>query len=187
MINLLPDDTKRDIRAARSNVVLLRYNFITIAAIALLAIFCGLFYVLLSVSQSSATSKSSTNTAEAATYKNVRQQAEEYSNNLKIASQILDKGVNYTSVIFAISSLLPSGVILDNLTLNATDFDKQLIFSAKAKTTNDATRLKDSFQKSTMFTNVFLQNVTDSSSDPAPGEYPITVTFSAKLSKAGSK
>ncbi len=183
MINLLPDDQKRSIRAARMNVVLLRYNFITLIAIGALGLFCGLSYVLLNVSQSSATNKSETNTAQAAKYISVKKQADEYAANLLVADQILGRSVNYTSVIFAIANLMPSGVILDNITLNASDFNQQLTFSAKAKTTADATRLKDSFQKSSIFTNVYLQSVTDSSGDQAATPYPIEVSISAKLGK----
>ncbi len=32
MINLLPDDTKREIQAARMNVLLLRYNLLVLGA-----------------------------------------------------------------------------------------------------------------------------------------------------------
>lgn len=184
MINLLPDDTKRDIRAARMNVSLLRYNIITIIAAALLVCFCLVFYVLLNSAQSSSASKSSDNTTKAKSFDTVRAQADDYRNNLTIAKQILDKSFNYTSIIFAITELLPSGVVLDNLTLNATDFGKQTSFSARTKTYNDATKLKESFEKSTIFTNVHLQNLSDTSGDKsASNEYPVLVTISAVFNK----
>lgn len=183
MINLLPEDTKQDLRAARANVALLRYNFITLIAIGVLAIFCGLFYFFLGISQSAAASKSSDNTAKAASYAEVRKQAEEYRSNLAIANQVLGSGVNYTSVIFSISELVPKGVILDNLTINAANFGQQTTFSAKAKTYADATKLKESFQKSPLFSNVFLQSVSDTSGGETTGPYPVSVMLSAKLNK----
>lgn len=187
MINLLPDDHKRDIRAARMNVVLLRYNFLMfISFLSLLAI-CAIFYVVLSTNQSSAVSKNSDNSAKAASFQAVRTAADDYRNNLSIANKVLGNSVNYTSVIFEITELLPAGVILDSLTLNATDFGQQTTFSAHAKSYAQATELKESFEKSKLFTNVYFQNITDSASGEQPGAYPVAVSLSAKLNEATAK
>lgn len=187
MINLLPDEIKRDIRAARTNVVLVRYNLFTVVAAALLVLFCAFFYVMLGISQTNSVTKSTDNTQKAETYASVRKQADEYRTNLTIAGKVLDNSVNYTSVIFAITNLLPKGVVLGGVTLNAADFGQQTTFSAKAKTYQDATKLKESFQNSTIFENVYLQNLTDSASEGEEGPYPISITISAKLKKAGQQ
>lgn len=183
MINLLPDTSKHEIRAARANVVLLRYNLFTLLAIALLAIICILFYVILHNSQSNAVSTSTDNNAIVASYDDTRKQADEYRNNLSIAKAILANGANYTDVIFAITKLLPSGVILDGITINAADFGQQTSFTAHAKTYDKATELKKNFQDSSMFSNVYFQNLSDDSSAGATTDYPITITLSAKLNE----
>lgn len=187
MINLLPDDTKRDIRAARMNVVLLRYNMLTIAAIGLLLVICLFFYVILGVNQSSSVSKTTDNSAKAKSFDSVRKEAEEYSSNLSIANKILNNGVNYTNIIFAITELLPDGVVLDSINLNASDFGRQTTFAAHAKTKEKALELKENFQKSSVFSNVYFENVTDSSAEQQPVPYPISVTVSAKLEKVEQK
>lgn len=185
MINLLPDTSKKDIRAARANVVLLRYNFLTLASVAGLGLICASFYFVLSASQSTAVTKTSDNQAKVAAYSKTRQQADEYRDNLSIAKKILGNSVNYTSTIFAITKLLPSGVVLDSLTLNATDFGKQTTFSAHAKNYDKAAELKQNFQSSSLFTNVYFQNITESDpSAPTTSGYPIAVTLSAQLNKA---
>lgn len=184
MINLLPDDTKRDIKAARMNVTLLRYNFFTALAVAGLALACLAFYAMLGASQSLAISKSNDNSIKAESFNDIRKQADEYRANLAIANKVLGNSVNYTSVIFTITKLLPSGVVLDSLNLNAADFGQQTTFSARAKSYADATRLKESFQNSKVFTNVYLQSLTDSSSEQGAAAYPVTVVISAKLNKA---
>lgn len=186
MINLLPDDAKRDIRAARMNVALLRYNFLTIIAIAALSGLCFLFYVIMQNSQLTALETNNTNTTKANNFSAVRKAADDYRNNLSIASKILDNGVNYTAVIFAITKLLPEGVVLDGLNLTASNFGQQTSFVAHAKTYDQATKLKENFQTSTLFSNVYFQSLTDSET-AAQGEgktaYPIAVTISAKLNK----
>jgi hypothetical protein len=80
-------------------------------------------------------------------------------------------------------------VVLDALNLNATDFGQQTSFTAHAKDFTKATELKNKFQSSSMFTNVFFQNLTDGSIAPGNtnlGAYPVAVTISAKLNKVGS-
>ncbi len=181
MINLLPDDTKRDIRAARTNVLLLRYNVLTLASIGGLLIICALFYIVLSANESSATTKTSDNSAKAASYEKTRAAADEYKKNLSIAKTILGNSVNYTSVVFAITDLLPSGVVLDNLTINATDFGKQTTFLAHAKGYDQAEALKEKFQSSKLFSNVYFQSI--SKEESSDSGYPVAVTLSAQLNK----
>ncbi len=184
MINLLPDDVKRDIRAARMNVVLVRYMLLTFSMLILLVGFCLLFYVILHATQSKAVTTNEDNTVKAASLSSVRKSAEDYKNNLTLAGKILDNGVNYTSVIFAMTKLLPSGVVLDGINLSAADFGQQTTFSAHAKTYDKAKELKQNLQNSKLYTNVFFQNLTDSG--VASSAYPITVTISAKLNKVAS-
>lgn len=189
MINLLPDETKRDIKAARSNVVLLRYNLLTVIAAGCLVIVCAFFFFVLSNDKSNAVSKNSENQAKAASYASTKAAANEYKQNLATAKTILDKSVDYTSTIFEISKLLPPGVVLDGLTLTADDFGKQKTFTANAKSYADATKLKENFQNSKLFTNVFFQtinnqNVSSSqSSSSTDSAYPVQVVLSAQLNK----
>jgi Tfp pilus assembly protein PilN len=185
MINLLPDDIKRDMSAARSNVILFRYNLLTIAAAGGLLVICALFFVILNNNQSSAVSRSSENEAKAATYEPVQKAAEEYKANLATAKAILDKSVSYTTTIFEIVKLLPSGVVLDGISLNASDFGKQMTFTANAKSVEKATELKQNFQGSKIFTNVHFQSVNSSSSTSSSpnSSYPIQVVLNVQLNK----
>lgn len=185
MINLLPDDRKHEIEAARTNVVLLRYNFLMIGTLGVLVAICTLFYFILSNTQSNAATVSSENAKKVAGYATVKRNADEYRNNLTLANTILDRSVNYTSVIVAITQLLPKGVVLDGINLNATDFGQQTAFSAHAKNFAQATELKVNFQKSKIFSNVFFQSITDtdSSGEDSTNTYPLAITISAKLNK----
>src|ERR1700740_2697732 len=107
MINLLPDDQKREIQASRVNVVLLRYNFLAVLTIGLLVASYFLFYFVLHNTQSNAVTASDDNSKKADSFADVRRNADDYRNNLSIANAILDKSVNYTSVIIAITKLIP--------------------------------------------------------------------------------
>ncbi len=189
MINLLPEENKRNIRAARTNIILLRYNFITLAAVGLLFSFCGIFYFILSSNQASAHDRSQQNESMAASYSEVKQKAEAYRSDLQTAKIILDREVNYTNVVFEITKLLPSGVILDGINLTAADFGKQISFSSHAKSYDHVIELKEKLQKSTLFSNVYFQDIvnTTTGSNETKSPYPIAVTVSAQLNNAQEK
>lgn len=184
MINLLPDDTKQDIRAARMNVILLRYNFLMLIAVGLLLGFCLSFYVVLSLSKSIADEKNQANLEKAATYNNVRVAANEYKMNLSTASKILDSSVNYTSSVFELARLLPKGVTIDDVALNASDFGKEISLTAHAKSYEQATQLKDNFQNTKLLSNAYFQSVTEEASTGGnQSAYPIAVIIRAQLNK----
>lgn len=183
MINLLPDDMKKDIRAARMNVVLIRYMLLTAVMLGVLLASCVVAYFILHSSQSNALTTSTNNVAKASTFDSVRKEATDYRNNLSIARTILNKSFSYTTVVFEITKTLPKGVVLDNISLTSTSFGQQTTFAAHAKTDADAMALKNSFQKSPLFSNVYFQNLSDNSlaNEPMFANYPIAVTISAKL------
>lgn len=183
MINLLPENEKRDIRAARTNVTLLRYNIITFIAILILVAFCFAFYMILSNSKARALQTYDANNQKTATLANVRAAADSYRSNLTVAQTILQNGISYTDIIIAITKLLPSGVILDSLNLNATTFGQQTRFSAHATTYAVAEQLKQNFQTSKYFTNVYFETLgyDTSGQDQVSKKYPVTITFDATL------
>ncbi|MCA9334783.1 hypothetical protein KC953_01430 [Candidatus Saccharibacteria bacterium] len=181
MINLLPDEVKHDIRAARMNVVLLRYNVMAVLSMVVLGVFCLTFYLLLQSSQSQAYTDTDKNNSVAAKYSDIRKEAEIYKNNLTIAKSIFSNVTNYTEIIKKITTLVPSGVVFDSLNLSDSTFGQQSSFSVHATSYEAALRLKDNFQNSGFFTNVSFQNLSKTSDD----KYGVSVVISAKLNKVG--
>lgn len=188
MINLLPDERKRSITAARTNVILLRYNLLTLLSVLALMAMCVAFYIMLKINYDKALADSQANIAIVNNYDDIRKQADEYRNNLTIAGSILDSSINYTPVIFNFAKLLPDGVVLDSISLSSVEFTQQTTFTAHAKTIVQAIKLKENFQKAPMFSNVYFQLLTDQSS-PTDGNalmnsnYPIAITISVKINK----
>ena len=188
MINLLPDERKQIIRAGRMNVLLLRYNMLTLAAIAVMAIVCLGFYFILQSERSNALSTNKANTKQEVALNNVKQAANDYRKNLNGAAQILNNSTSYTDVIVAITKLIPTGVVLDSLDLSSSSFGQQDTFSAHATTYAAAIQLKQNFQSSKLFSNVFFQTLTNANAVSTngtsnPEKYPITISISALLAK----
>lgn len=184
MINLLPPADKRQIRAGRSNTLLVRYNFFLLGALGFLLVAIGFVYFYLANTRASAEAVVKDNQAKVVGYNKVEQEANEFKNNLAIAKQILGKEVIYTKTILDISALIPKGVVLDNLNLDAKTFGTETVLNAQAKTVNDAIALKDSFQNSPLFSDVHFQSIATAEGG---GPYPIVVTLAVTIKKDAVK
>lgn len=186
MINLLPDNDKHEIRAARTNVVLLRYNFLLLGIAGFLLASGLVVYALLTTTKGIAESTNEANNSRAAAYSTTRVEAEEYRKNLTIAKQILNNEVIYTDLVFAITNLLPSGIVLDNLNLNSKEFGTATNLSVHAKDYAAVAALKDAFEKSSLLSDVHFQSINNISST-VPQAYPIGVTINVTINKAVKK
>lgn len=187
MINLLPDSYKKEIRAARSNVILLRYNFLLLGVAGFLILSGLIVFAVLGAAKGSAQATSESNTSRAAEFASTGLQANEYRENLKTAKKILDNEVIYTDLVFAITNLLPSGIILDGLNLNSKEFGTQTLLSAHAKNYAAVTALKQAFEKSTVFSNVHFQSINASEAAGSSTGYPIGVSINVTMNKVVKK
>lgn len=184
MINLLPDDTKRDIKAARMNILMLEYNVYTFLSILAIIGICAIFYVYLNYTQSLASLTSTENSAKASKLASVQKEADEYVSNLTTAKKIFDESINYTDVLLAITELIPAGVLLDSINLSAEQFGGPMQFAAHAKTVEGAAELKNNMQKSELFSDVQILSISDTSdgNDTSPSAYAVEFTLDAQIS-----
>lgn len=182
MINLLPDVNKKELRAARTNVVLLRYNILTLITVAVLLLIIGGFYAYLAATKITAEASYAESQEKASAFSDTKKQADEYRSNLATAKQILDNRVNYTSVVLGITELLPKGVVLDSITLTQQDFGNQTTISTSAANYDAITQLKKNFETSDIFSNVHFQSITQSE-DPVDEKHPINVLISVKINE----
>lgn len=188
MINLIPSETKRQLRAARMNSVLLNYCILLLlAALSIASVFGVGFWLTFNEHQSADASRQQGEQAAAA-YATTRQVAESFKNDLKQAKTILGSQVSMYNLITRIAALVPPGVILSNLSLdtNATS-TTPLAISAKAKNYDGIIRLKNNLITSHVFDSVSIINTTNSPvdprQDPVGAAYPIAANLSAQLSK----
>ncbi len=182
MINLLPEVNKKELRAARMNVLLLRYNVLTLITVALLLLIIGGFYAYLATSKFTAEASYAESKEKASAYSETKKEADEYRANLSTAKQILDNRVNYTAVVLGISEILPKGVVLDSITLTQQDFGNQTTISTSAANYEAISQLKKNFENSKIFSNVHFQTITESE-NPIDDKHPINVLISVKVNE----
>lgn len=186
MINLLPPEEKRQLRAARTNLLLLRYNFFLLAAVVFLGLATGVTYLYLNTTKANAEATINESKAKVSAYSMTAAQADVFRSNLTVAKQILDHEVTYSKVIIGIAQILPSGVVLTGLSLDAHTFGTETTLAAQAKSYDRALALKEAFQASPLFTNVHFQSITTAAGGQS-GDYPIAVNLSVTIKKDAAK
>ncbi|MDB5167169.1 MAG: Fimbrial assembly family protein [Candidatus Saccharibacteria bacterium] len=185
MINLLSEESKKELRAARSNVTLLNYMLILGLGVIFLAIISGGVYFVLLGTQSDAQNLISASQAKSSAYSSVEAQGSSLRASLTSAKTILDQEVLYTKVLTNIAGAMPTGVILDSLNLNPTLFGTPVTLQFYTKTTKQALALKDSLATSPMFSNISFLSLSSSGSQSV--DYPISVSLSLSINKDVAK
>ena len=186
MINLLPRDEKRQLYAARTNTLLIRYTIALVAATAFAGLAMGMVYFYLSTTMATSRQTISDNETKATGYAAIQSEASVFRSNLAVAKQILDAEVAYTKVATAIAGLMPAGTILDKLNLDSTTFGTPTTLTAQAKSYDSALALKDAFQKSSLFSDVHFQSITTGGAGESRG-YPYTVNLNVIIKKEAAK
>ena len=179
MINLLPPHEKGQLRAARTNRLLLRYNFLVIIAFVFLIGSLGVVFAFLKNTEAAAEETIAYNQSKVGDYTSVQAEAENFKQRLSSAKQILDTDVAYTNVIMQIAEVMPRGVVLDTLSLDSKTFGSPTTLAAKVKDYPTALNLKNALQKSNVFSNVSIQSITGG----GDGDYPLSVTLNVTIRK----
>lgn len=176
MINLLPSEQKRDIRAGRANLLLVRYSIMTLIALALLLVIMGVAWLLLNNIRATAQAtieESEQSTAELA--KDI-QAVNSFKSDLATAKQILDKEVDYSTIILRYASAIPSGAIIDHIDLDPSVVGTPSTFTAKVRNAQDAITLKNKLNDSPYFDNVYFTEIQQELSANDGFDYSVTVS-----------
>lgn len=183
MINLLPSNDKQNIRAARMNVLLVRFVIIQIFAVAFLAIIFVIFYIVLTQIRTSAESMSTlTQNNQAGS---ISQQYQSTINKLNSANTLLSSNISYSKTLVELGSLTPAGVVLDPLTLNPDLYDKVIELKGRAKDNSVVSQFSTNLEAAKNFSSeVKLKSTTNAGA--STDEYPIEFLISLKINKPGA-
>ncbi len=199
MINLIPPEKRRELRAMRHNSILVRYALISIVFFAVTIFIHFGTYLLLRQAEVTNTAQSESHLKKAVEYEGVYREAQEYTQNLAAAKALFESSVPYPEALSNLAKTLPSGVIIDTVNLEAGIIDQPGTLTAHAVSYEAAVALKDAFANSTIAKDVSISNVTntsisttESNSDSAstssgegsaPNNYPIQVTLNITFTR----
>lgn len=186
MINLLSPHDKRELRAARRNIVLRRYTIlVAMTLIAVIFVFgSGIFIAMRD--RMAAENELANDRQQAEQYQETRQTAEQFEANLNIARRILADEISYSNLVIDIAKTLPSDAILTDLTLNPESFGTSTTLSARTTSYEAALTLRDNLEASPLFSDVSLISATtgddtDNPDSPVTQDLPVNVQLNVTI------
>lgn len=186
MINLLPIDKKAEIRAARTNLILVRYITILLLAIAFVLGSIYITYTVLGLTKDSSEQTIASNDLRAGVYSSTKAQVDALSASLAQSKVLLDQEIRYSKVFVNIAQFMPAGTVFGKLALDNTSFSGAPVSTrVYAKTSADAVTLRQNFEKSAMFSGVNFQTIVESGSgiDGYPVSVDMTLTLNRKVAQ----
>ncbi len=175
MINLLADNRKNELKAARTNVIIARYIGLIVLAFAFIGGSLYVSYNVLAATMKNANNLVATNDVKADVYKGTKQQVDELSTKLTEAKGVLNQEVRYSELLVKLGQLMPPGTVLGNTTLTNANFSgAPTELKAYAKSTAEASTLQSRFQTSPLFSQVNLKGTETSGGIDG---FPVTITM----------
>lgn len=185
MINLLAYDRKAELRAARANVILLRYIGIILLAFLFIGGSLLLSRTLLQSTMHSAEELITSNDTKASVYAATKEQVDSLGKQLGQASTLLNQETKYSVLLPSIAQLMPEGTILSELNLGSANFSGTPVeVKAYSKSLAEASALQRQFQSSALFSRVNLQSTSETGGIK---NYPVVVTMSLSLNRTGAR
>lgn len=182
MINLMPNESKHQLRAARTNVILLRYIFILLIAACFLAFAVAGAYYLLGQTQSSAKELIAASDTKAGVYRDTKNQVDKLSAQLSEAKNILNSEVAYSNVLINIGQLLPAGTVINSIDLSESSYSgTPVTITVYAINTDAAVAARERFQKSSYFSSVNFKSVSEGD-NTIPG-YPVSAEMTLVINR----
>ncbi len=154
MINLLPREQQKEIRAAHTNTLLLRYLILLVGALLFLFFAMVVTYFSLNTTARQADDTKAQNERAATGYRETQAVATVLRSELSVAKSLFENEIRYSKVFVRLSALLPEGTALDSLEIDETAFTAPVKLAVNNKGEQEARRLQESFSASTYLSNV---------------------------------
>lgn len=159
MINLLPQGQQKEIRAARTNTLLLRYLILLIGALAFLVVALGITYFSLNASARQADAVKAKNEQAAVGYSETQIAANTLRSDLSTAKSLFDNEIRYSKVLLRLSSLLPEGTSIQDFSVDKTTFSQPMTLPVYVGSEQQARQLQTNFTASPYLTGVSMGRV----------------------------
>jgi len=186
MINLLPDEEKRQLRAARTNAIVIWYIILTFAGVVFLVGVLGVSYRTLSTTKTVAENLTIHNQTQASnTYGETQQQATALASGLADAKTLLASNVDYSKLLVGIAGDMPAGTVLSELNVSSAAIASPVSLQFQATTNTVAQSLVAAFRADTsLFHSVTITSMNNSdTTSKSAGSYPVTVQLQATFNQ----
>lgn len=181
MINLLSTNRKSEIRAARANVILVRYT--TIIAVAIVFILSVLYFSYTVLQQTMGTAEARITSNDTKADSATKQQVDALSAKLSDAKTVLDQEVSYATLLTTIGQAMPAGTILESLKIDEASINNSTAVPlvAYAKTEESASLIQQQLRGLPIFSSVELSGTTE---DASVAGYPVKVSMTVTFNRS---
>lgn len=184
MINLMPDSAKKEIRSARTNVILLRYIVVILSAFGFLALLMAGSYIVLTQTKISATQFTGSSDTKSEAYITAKTQVDALNTSLLETRSAIAQEIRYSTILTNIGQSMPAGTVVETMTLHASSpTGTPVTLKAYAKTANEIETLKSVLQSSPHFTNVSFETPPEAKSIDG---YPIGISITLIAKKVNT-
>ena len=159
MINLLPREQQKEINAANTNTLLLRYLILLVGATVFLLGALGVTYLSLASSARQADATKEQNERTAIGYQETQVAATTLRSELSSAKSLFDKEIRYSKILLHLSSLLPEGTSISEFSLDNESFSQPVMLSIRISGKEQAQLLEQNFKTSPYVNNASLGNI----------------------------
>ena len=194
MINLLPPESSKQLRAARHNTILLKYVIGLGIVLGLIVMICLLTLALMRSTELNSTASSEENKQKIARYNKAASEAKTYTENLRMAKSIFASEVSYTVALQRIASSLPAGTVLQSLDLSPSTVGQPITLTVLAKTKDDALKVKDQLEANKVASGITIASLNEGGASPAnqssteapavAQDYPVNLSLNLTFDKA---
>lgn len=174
MINLLPEETKNHIKAARSNYIFVRYVIVVaISALFLLgASFVSYSYLENIINNPQSTTPNNNLTGN---------QNDTSNSDLTKINSIMNNQISYSKIISSLMSSVPENVTIESpVDIKSNTINTPIKLKAYLKSNTDEIQLRQKFENSMIFTNYTAQESEKNTSSNS-NNYPFVVNFSITI------
>lgn len=185
MINLLPPDSARQLRAARHNSILIRYVAGGGIVLGLIVLVYLSAFALLKTTEASNTNSSEENQQKIDEYSDVAATAKEYRDNIQRARTILDAEISYTTALANIASSLPNDTVISSLALTPEGVGQPITLTVQAKSQQAALAVKEQLEKNNIARDITISSLSRQAATGegagAAEEYPFSINLNLTL------
>lgn len=181
MINLLPVETKTQLRAAHTNVLLFKYLLVLGSGVTFLALAFGASYIFLTNNKTAIKKLEDNSQSTVSLYSVAQKQLNSILSSVTVAKNIMDQQISYSDIVTGIAAALPTGIVIDKIVVDNSTIGKPITLLARAKTADSVPLMKDNFTQSALFSNYNLLSVTTNAGDSSG--LPVQISISITINK----
>jgi hypothetical protein len=182
MINLLPQENQKEIRAAYVNTLLIRYLILLVCALIFLVGAIGFSYFYLGQAGARADETKIANEQKAAGFTDTQGVATTLRSQLSAARSLFDGEIRYSKALINFSLLFPEGTSINGITFNESSFGQSTTLPVQVRGEAEARALQASFESSPFVSGVSMGSV--STNAGAASIYPYTVELIFTLNRS---